>query len=95
MRRPSEVQTVNLTEFMRSVRDGDERGWDAEFAWLRDNHAARLRGLFMSVLQHGIREPLLVGDDDRLWDGHHRFYVAHALGFTHIRVKNARNEDEQ
>lgn len=79
-------------QVMRDYRPGDPHSWAKEFAWLRENHAAKLRALFGDVLRNGIREPILLGDDGRLWDGHHRLYVAHALGFTHVPVKFARPE---
>lgn len=84
------TEHMKVADLMRGVQDGDGLTWLGEFDWLRVNHAARLRGLFLSVLQNGIREPLLIGDDGRLWDGHHRLYVAYTLGFTHVPVKHAR-----
>jgi len=81
---------MTVADLMRDIQDGDRITWSAEFNWLRENHAPQLRALFLSVLQNGIREPLLIGDDGRLWDGHHRLYVAHSLGFKHVPVKYAR-----
>lgn len=78
---------MKLDQLLRSYTPGDVHSWHDEFSWLRENHGHRLRSLFMSVLQHGIREPVLLGHDGRVWDGHHRIYVAYHLGFTDIRVK--------
>ena len=82
---------VDLKELLATIEDGDGIGWEAEFGWLRKNHAPKVRGLALSILQNGIREPVLIGPDGRMWDGHHRVYVAYMLGFTHIPVKYARS----
>lgn len=87
---PSRSEHMELEVLMTTVRDGDQVGWDIEFEDLREHHAPKIRALTLNVLQNGIREPLLIGDDGRLWDGHHRLYVAHAMGFTHVPVKYAR-----
>ena len=85
-----------MTEFMRveellaTVKDGDEHGWETEFRILRETHGHRNRELASSILRTGIREPLLIGDDGRLWDGHHRLYAAYWMGYTHVPVKYAR-----
>lgn len=75
-----------LTEF----RDGDEHGWDVEFEYLRTHHGSKIRDLIGSVLRTGIRRPILIGDDGRVWDGHHRLYAAHTLGFKQVPVEYAR-----
>lgn len=82
--------TMNLDDLLATVRDGDEHGWPAEFEYLRLNHGARIRALIGSVLRTGIRSPILIGSDGRIWDGHHRIYAAHVLGIRQIPVQYAR-----
>lgn len=72
---------------LRSYRDGDEHGWTTEFTWLWTHHRAHLLSLLDSVIHSGIQEPILVGDDGRVWDGHHRLAVAAALALPQVPVR--------
>lgn len=90
----TDIETMHPQDLTNAYQPGDPHSWAEEFRWLRENHAAKLRALFHDVLKNGIREPVLLGDDGRLWDGHHRLYVANALGFTSIRAKHARPEGQ-
>lgn len=78
------IETI-LTEW----RDGNETGWDEEFEWLEENHADKLTALLEDIKQDGIREPILLGTDGRVWDGHHRIYCAHTLGIRMIPTERA------
>lgn len=73
-----------LVDLMRDYRDGDEHGWFTEFDWLRDNDAERLAALRTDAATNGIRVPILLGDDGRIWDGHHRVCVAYDLGLAEV-----------
>lgn len=84
---------MDLVELFATVKDGDEHGWDVEFEYLRTNHGARIRALVGSILRTGIRKPILIGDDGRVWDGHHRLYAAHVLGFKQVPVEYARGDE--
>lgn len=75
-----------VADILAQYVPGDEHGWDVEFAWLRDNHSEKLRDLSLSIQEHGIREPVVLGDDGRVWDGHHRLLVADALGLNSVPV---------
>jgi hypothetical protein len=71
-----------MTEYMSretilaEYKDGDERGWDKEFDYLEECHAEKIAALVESVKQNGILEPILLGNDGRVWDGHHRLTAA-------------------
>lgn len=43
--------------------------------------------LLDSVREEGIREPILLGNDGRVWDGHHRIAVALHLGLNSVPVQ--------
>lgn len=88
-------EVMSLAELMAAFRCGDEHSWPAEFNLLRKNHGGRLRTLFGSILRTGIRTPILLGNDGRVWDGHHRIYVAHALGFKSVPVEHARSQTKE
>lgn len=70
-------------------RDGDEHGWDTEFEYLETHHAEKIEALVESVKRHGILEPVLLGNDGRVWDGHHRITAAWLAGVTMIPVVRA------
>jgi hypothetical protein len=78
------IETI-LTEW----RDGNETGWDEEFEWLEENHVDKLTALLEDIKQNGIREPILLGTDGRVWDGHHRIYCASILGIRMIPTERA------
>lgn len=47
----------------------------------------RLDELATSIQAEGIREPVLLGNDGRVWDGHHRIVVAMRLGIESVPVE--------
>jgi hypothetical protein len=78
-----------LADLLRDYRDGDEHGWPMEFHLLRGTHWAHLRHLMESIKEHGIQTPILLGNDSRVWDGHHRLCVADMLGLADVPVRHA------
>lgn len=80
------VALVPLEWVLETYRDGDERGWDAEFEFLRREHSGQIDRLATSVQETGIQEPILLGSDGRVWDGHHRLCVASMLGLASVPV---------
>lgn len=78
--------TMPLAEVLDQYQDGDEHGWDVEFALLRSQWPDYIASLTASIRFYGIREPILLGYDGRVWDGHHRLCVADALGLTEVPV---------
>lgn len=74
---------------LQNYKDGDEVGWEEEFKWLRENHLSELYQLARSMHVHGQVEPIRLGPDKRVWDGHHRLCVAHDFGYQHIVVQEA------
>ena len=45
--------------------------------------------LLERIRDEGIREPILLGTDGRVWDGHHRIVVAMHLGLDSVPVEFA------
>ncbi|WP_323986217.1 ParB N-terminal domain-containing protein [Microbacterium plantarum] len=78
--------TISLDLLLRSYRDGDEHGWETEFAWLEEHHPQKIAELMDDIHAVGIQEPILLGSDGRIWDGHHRIYAAHRLGLKRVPV---------
>ena len=85
------AEQMALSDLMRDYRDGEEHGWQTEFDWLDEHHAHRMDRLVTSIQAFGIREPILLGDDGRVWDGHHRIYAAHRLALEAVPVTRATN----
>ncbi|MCW2092487.1 UNVERIFIED_ORG: hypothetical protein M2328_005767 [Rhodococcus erythropolis] len=76
------------------VQTGDGLTWAEEFQFLWQYRWVRLIDLMQSVRENGIREPIVIGDDGRLWDGHHRMAVAIALQLGPIEVLDHRKTEE-
>ena len=83
---PAADAMMRLDVLLRDYRDGDERGWDAEVEHLKAEHAHHLANLTVSIARDGIRVPILLGNDGRVWDGHHRLVVARETGIEWVPV---------
>jgi hypothetical protein len=84
------VRDVPLAEFLAWTEPGDrDWSWNSQFRYLQDpdnGHTDRLREIFWSLTYDGQKEPVQVGPDSRLWDGHHRVWALVASGARTIRV---------
>lgn len=76
------VQQLTAAEVMAMVTPGSGETWTEELKglWLYDFHSTQL--LMTYVADQGVREPIIIGPDGRLWDGHHRLACALALNVT-------------
>lgn len=69
---------------MRNWCPGEEWSWEAELAEILEDRPLKWLGLLRSILDKGFRdpvgdeEPVILGDDGRVWSGHHRILAAHA-----------------
>lgn len=75
-----------LADLLRDYGDGDEHGWNVEFAYLRSEHADQMRDLTAAIARDGIKTPVLLGSDGRVWDGHHRLCAAATLNLASVPV---------
>jgi len=80
---------MRTEDVLRLYRDGGEHGWEHEFAWLDHHQGEQTDRLAEDVAVNGIREPILLGNDGRVWDGHHRLAVAVRLGIDSVPVSHA------
>lgn len=87
--RDRQVRPMSLVFLMTNFEDGDQHGWKTEFDFLRSDlgHKARLDDLKESIAEVGVIEPIILGLDGRVWDGHHRICAAFDLGIEHVPVK--------
>lgn len=81
-----------LSEFLSTVKDGNDWGWETEIEYLRRNHGHRIELLTLDIFSRGIQSPVVIGPDLRCWDGHHRIAVAWGLGLETIPVTYAQKE---
>lgn len=75
---------MKTTELLANYADGNEMGWPAEFEWLWTNHLGYMSILVKDIAVNGIKYPVHLGQDGRVWDGHHRIAAAVALGLEEI-----------
>ena len=90
------IDTVRVADVLAQYGPGDSGdqliyrwGWREEFAQLWIDDATHMHNLLVDIKRHGIREPILLGNDGRLWDGHHRLAIAVALVHDTIPAEHA------
>ncbi|MGW4493811.1 hypothetical protein [Streptomyces sp. NPDC004376] len=86
----ADYQVWPLNRVLTEVRCGSEDwSWEEEWADLDQRHAdtGYLAKLEQQIRENGITMPVLIGNDGRLWDGHHRLRIAVRLGIGYIPVE--------
>lgn len=78
---------MGLNDLLKQYRDGDEIGWQNEFDELWSREPGYMDHLCDSINRCGITIPILLGDDGRVWDGHHRLAAAQMLGLETVPVE--------
>jgi hypothetical protein len=74
-------------ELLRDVRVGSaDWTWSDEFQHLTNDpaHAEKTAQLIADLAENGMRDPIVLGSDGRLWDGHHRVVAAIHLGWKYV-----------
>ncbi|AEF57247.1 hypothetical protein [Mycobacterium phage MS810] len=75
-----EPELWNPRHLIETFEDGEGHGWHEELQWLWFDDRERTMQLLDEVGEVGrIREPVEIGHDRRVWNGHHRIAVALAL----------------
>jgi len=87
--------TMPLADLLRDYTPGDGHSWPDEFRWMEAHHGSKLLKLKSDIFINDIREPILLGEDGRVWDGHHRIWVAQLLGIEHVPVTYAKDQEGQ
>lgn len=76
-------EVLPAREVMRRWRPGSYEppwSWADEEADIEARTPGRLEQLRRSLIRNGFDEPVLLGDDGRVWDGHHRIIAAARAG---------------
>lgn len=81
---------VRLSYILEKFTPGDQHPWHQEFAWLEMKDSFNTLRLVRYAAQHGLPSPeserITLGNDGRVWDGHHRIYAAKLLGIKEVEV---------
>lgn len=92
------VQLMLLTDLLARWAPGSQNAewdWDDEYDWCWDHHQTVMADLVADIASTGIREPVLLGSDGRVWDGHHRICAAIHLFLTEVPVTFAPASERQ
>ena len=95
------MKLVDLLAQYRPGSFGADWTWDDEYAYLNgevlndgtdDSGWAKLRkdyqeNLVRDIRVNGIAEPVCLGNDGRVWDGHHRVCAAIQLDIDEVPVE--------
>lgn len=76
----------------RPGSQGDDWTWEKEYDWCWSEDNFRMTSIIKCVQEDGIgfddkENPILLGNDGRVWDGHHRILIAKYLGVEFINVE--------
>lgn len=89
------MQTLLLKELMERYVPGsyDATGWSwqDEFDNVEVTFGFYFDDLVTQIQKEGIKNPILLGDDGRVWDGHKRLTAAHLLAFEEVPVEYAKD----
>lgn len=88
------VPLADLTTEIRPGSQDDGWTWRDEARWLWLHQFDDMVQLVRSLLDDGQQEPVMVGDDGRLWDGHHRVVALLAIGEPLVLTESYRDLDE-
>ena len=90
------VKYVKPRSIMHVFDPGDEESWIKTFRQIEYMHrgSSYLSDLMYSIQTEGMKEPILLGNDGRIWDGHHRLYIADQLKLESIPVLFSANHIE-
>jgi len=83
------VERVRLSDLLAGWAPGsydDRWTWNDEREWLWHCHREQMVDLIADISANGVKEPVLLGDDLRVWDGHHRICAAIELGLDEVPI---------
>lgn len=81
---------MSLDYILENFTPGEEaNAWSDEFVWIIENDYTHTARLAREVKRVGMNLPILLGNDGRVWNGHHRLLVALILGMTEVPVVHA------
>lgn len=89
----SEYPLMALHQLIKNYQPSSgDWGWDEEYADLHRREPDKMRRLAANVEIFGFRNPVRLGDDGRVWDGHRRICAAVRLGLYWVPVERASDQ---
>ena len=84
-----------LAQIMTRYRPGSQDwSWQVEMLdMFSPTHFDQTVQLIHSIRKDGILEPIALGNDGRIWDGHHRITAAYVLGLKTIPTIECGGDD--
>lgn len=61
--------------------------WRQEAEWLYIFESRKMKRLKRNIKLFGMRKPILLGEDKRVWDGHHRVVAAWQLKLEYVPIE--------
>lgn len=84
------VSELLLNDLLERFRPGSFNWtWPEEFIDIKEHSVYMFGTLLADITVNGIREPVLLGNDGRVWDGHKRITAAFTLGIPSIPIEYA------
>lgn len=84
------TDTLTVDCIQENFTPGEETNtWAEEFRWLIDHDNENTGALLADIEKNGIKLPILLGNDGRVWNGHHRLLAARILGMIEVPVTHA------
>jgi hypothetical protein len=83
------MQELSLDTILANWKPGsfdDPWTWGQEHEWLWCHQKKKMKDLTKSISTHGIKTPIILGDDGRVWDGHHRICIAIDLKIETLKI---------
>lgn len=72
--------TMPLSQLLQDYRPGSEDwSWEDEAEFLWESSKLRLELLMEDIHERGVLNPVLLGPDGRVWNGHHRLVALQQL----------------
>lgn len=84
------MATMFLDDLLKLYRPGSyDWSWGAECLDIEEKFPDEVDSLLQSIRVEGIKNPVLLGGDGRIWDGHKRIYCAAILELEEVPVQHA------
>lgn len=94
--------TVLLADLLAQYVPGSGKTWDEEEAEILarrciccDQPGHYQQQLEAHIAEHGLDQGVCLGDDGRVWDGHHRITAARRLGIEFIPLESAEDAGQR
>lgn len=78
------MREIPLDALLAVFTPGEETTWEDEWRVIETVDSDYTLLLMSDIQRNGIQKPILLGNDGRVWDGHHRLWCAYALSMPTV-----------